>query len=79
MGACQCAGWAGELRRAAGSQRDQTVPMCDIYVTTVWGSSFWGCEGVEQSSERLDFVCSVGVVGGGKENERAMERERAGE
>ena len=45
------------------------VLMCDIYVSTVWGSTFWDCEGVEQSSERLDFVSSVGVVGGGKENE----------
>ena len=40
--------------------------MCDTYVTTVWESSFWDCEGVEQSSERLDFVSSVGVVGGEK-------------
>lgn len=27
-GACQLRGWAGEFRRAAGSQHDQAVPPC---------------------------------------------------
>ena len=56
--------------------RYETVLLvCDIYVTTVWGSSFWGCEGVEQSSEMLDFVSSVGVVGGVGEKKTSKQQQ----